>query len=70
MFGIHRCGLCVGGRTGRLETEGLDSCGVCGGDDGCVGCDNVVGSNKMSDACGACLGPEDESRDSTFQNWL
>jgi hypothetical protein len=70
MFGIHRCGFCVGGPTGRLETEGLDSCGVCGGDDSCVGCDNVVGSNKTSDACGACLGLEDESRDSRFQNWL
>lgn len=64
MFGIHRCGFCVGGQTGWLETEGLDSCAVCGGDDSCVGCDNVVGSNKMSDACGACLTLEDESRDS------
>ena len=70
VFGIHRCGLCVGGRTGRLETEGLDTCGVCGGDDSCIGCDNVVGSKKTSDACGACLGLEDESRDSKFQNWL
>jgi hypothetical protein len=69
MFGIHRCGLCVGGQTGRLETEGLDSCAVCGGDDSCVGCDNVVGSNKMSDACGACLALDDQSRDSKFLKW-
>jgi hypothetical protein len=55
---------------GWSETEGLDSCGVCGGNDSCVGCDTVVGSNKKSDACGACLGPEDESRDSKFWNWL
>jgi hypothetical protein len=54
----------VGGETGRLDTDGLDSCKVCGGDDSCVGCDNVVGSNKISDACGACLGLDDGLRDS------
>jgi hypothetical protein len=63
---ISRCGLCVGGETGRLVTEGLDSCKVCGGDDSCVGCDNVVGSSKKSDACGACLGLDDDLRDSKF----
>lgn len=71
MFGIDtehfsRCGLCVGGETGRLDTEGMDSCNVCGGDNSCVGCDNVVGSNKVSDACGACLKLDDEMRDSKF----
>lgn len=54
----------MGGETGRLDTDGLDSCEVCGGDDTCVGCDNVVGSSKMSDACGACLGLDDGLRDS------
>jgi hypothetical protein len=44
----------------------MDSCKVCGGDNRCVGCDNVVGSNKISDACGACLEFDDEMRDSKF----
>jgi hypothetical protein len=39
---------------------------VCGGDNSCVGCDNVLGSNKMSDSCGACLELDDEMRDSKF----
>jgi hypothetical protein len=63
---FSRCGLCVGGETGHLDTDGMDSCKVCGGDNSCVGCDNVVGSNKTSDACGACLELDDEMRDSKF----
>ncbi|KAJ4428200.1 hypothetical protein ANN_24215 [Periplaneta americana] len=57
------CGLCVGGQTGRADSEGLDRCNVCLGDNRCVGCDDVVGSNKVADACGACLAPDDAAQD-------
>ena len=61
---FFRCGLCVGGTTGLPDNEGVDSCNICGGDGSCLGCDDVKDSNKISDACGACLEPESEMRDS------
>jgi hypothetical protein len=34
----------------------LDRCYDCGGDDACVGCDDVPFSGKKLDACGVCGG--------------
>lgn len=49
--------MCVGGTTGLEESEGLDNCGVCYGDNNCIGCDNAPNSGKVLDRCGLCLKP-------------
>ncbi|XP_050727563.1 uncharacterized protein LOC127004154 isoform X3 [Eriocheir sinensis] len=54
---FNRCGVCVGGTTGLEESEGLDNCGVCYGDNNCIGCDNAPNSGKVLDRCGLCLKP-------------
>ena len=36
--------------------EIVDRCGVCGGDNACVGCDDVLNSGKVVDRCGVCGG--------------
>ena len=45
--------------SGRLKREGgklvYDQCGVCGGDNACLGCDGVP-HGKQYDACGKCGG--------------
>lgn len=41
------------------EGKTKDSCGVCGGDDACVGCDGKAHSNMKTDSCGVCGGNDD-----------
>lgn len=50
--------MCVGGTTGLEESEGLDDCGVCCGENDCIGCDNIPNSGKVLDRCGLCLKPD------------
>ena len=53
---LNKCGVCVGGRTGVIEQEGVDKCGVCHGDNTtCSGCDGKVLSGKVLDRCNNCL---------------
>lgn len=59
-----RCGVCVRGTTGLEEDEGLDDCGVCYGNNECIGCDNAFHSGKVFDRCGLCLKPDSPLFDS------
>lgn len=52
---VDICGVCGGGNF--CGNDGIDACGVQGGDGSqCCGCDNVQGSNKKVDLCGICGG--------------
>ncbi|CAC9504940.1 serine peptidase, clan SB, family S8-like protein [Leishmania infantum JPCM5] len=42
--------------TSLSSVVSIDSCGVCGGDGLCRGCDGVPGSGATYDACGVCGG--------------
>ncbi|XP_022081345.1 uncharacterized protein LOC110974195 [Acanthaster planci] len=55
------CGVCWGGSTGVLETEGVNVCGQCESSSvadvmSCAGCDGVPASGVEYDACGVCGG--------------
>ena len=49
------CGC--GWSAGHAELQ-CDTCGICGGDDECVGCDGLFMSGLVVDACGVCGGDE------------
>lgn len=36
----------------------MDDCGVCDGENACIGCDGVPHSGKVYDRCGLCLKPD------------
>ncbi|MDP7040112.1 MAG: hypothetical protein QGI45_13205, partial [Myxococcota bacterium] len=51
-------GSCTLMEAGKCDCAGnvLDSCGVCGGDNACLGCDGVANSGLVQDSCGVCGG--------------
>jgi len=52
---LDSCGLCYEGDTNNTADLGLDECGVCFGDNStCIGCDEIVGSDRTVDTCGEC----------------
>eukprot|EP00794_Sanderia_malayensis_P018784 gene18784-20675_t len=56
----NKCGRCVGGNTTKPLTDGMDACGVCGGDNStCKDCNGTVNGEKRRDICGFCLLPTD-----------
>ncbi|XP_076330914.1 uncharacterized protein LOC143236500 [Tachypleus tridentatus] len=57
---LNSCGHCVGGNTGLLPDFGQDHCGVCHGNDECVGCDGIPNSGSILDSCGKCRSPDHE----------
>lgn len=46
------CGVCA-------NSSRKDKCGICFGNNDCVGCDGEVWSGATEDACGDCLMPDD-----------
>ena len=63
---INKCGVCVGGKTGRAKTHGIDSCGVCNGKNKtCTDCAGVVHGKKRLDVYGNCLLEKDPTFDAT-----
>merc|ERR1712019_98255 len=60
----NKCGKCVGGKTGKKNTDGEDKCGICGGDDSsCKDCAGTINGDKTKDICGTCLSKTDKNRD-------
>ncbi|XP_048250869.1 uncharacterized protein LOC124143207 [Haliotis rufescens] len=56
----NKCGLCVGGQSGKLRTAGMDVCGVCDGDGStCNDCAGVPKGPSQLDSCGVCDGNND-----------
>ncbi|XP_030844322.1 uncharacterized protein LOC100894089 [Strongylocentrotus purpuratus] len=55
---LNECGRCVAGATGRPVDAGMNECGSCGylGGRSCVGCDGVINSGNVYDACMVCGG--------------
>ena len=53
-----RCGICVVDTKEQEENDAMDECGVCYGENACLGCDNVPYSGKVMDRCGLCLKPD------------
>ena len=60
----------MAGVTGLNPTFGLDDCGVCDGNNSCVGCDGLKNSDKKQDKCGQCLNPTSEKWNSKLSNPL
>ncbi|XP_033114355.1 uncharacterized protein LOC117114776 [Anneissia japonica] len=56
------CGICYGGRTGIEKDNIKNECGVCTNEEdeavrtACFGCDRVLNSGLVEDACGRCGG--------------
>lgn len=44
-------------------TAQVDLCGVCGGGNDCRGCDDIIASGIVFDACGECGGKNDSCKD-------
>ncbi|CAL4091012.1 unnamed protein product [Meganyctiphanes norvegica] len=56
---FNPCGICVEGETEMNKDAGIDQCGVCGGQNECLGCDGKVDSTASIDLCGKCLKKSD-----------
>ena len=56
----------MGGNTSKTENDGMDACGMCGGDgSSCADCAQVPNGGKSVDICGVCNFPNDTNRDTS-----
>ena len=56
---LNECGICTGGTTGLSANEGIDACGVCGGDGStCTDCAGVAFGESVT-VCGQCVAKGD-----------